>query len=157
MKGLAKILCLMFSLTFISCSARNENLSRDYVIRYINLNSVYEYAYNNSNEAQVIKRKTDALNKKIDEIENSEAKESKTELDYYRSEINKLKEQETKLKSEFYSGIKTAVNNIAVKHNTDFILNSGDGVVYSRPVYDLTSEVIKELKSINERTSPVYK
>jgi len=146
----------IFSLTFISCVTGNTTTG-DYVIRYINLNSIQEYVYKNSNEAQVIKRKIDSLNKKIDEMENSEASPSRTELIYYKGEIVKLKEQEKKLKSEFYNRIKTAVNSIAVKHNTDFILNSGDGVVYSRPVYDLTYEVIKELKSLNERTSPVYK
>ena len=157
MKRFSIISAAVFTLTLLSCSARSNNTGSDYVIRYVNLNSVYEYVYNNSNEAQEIKRKTDSLNKKINEIENSEVTVSKTELAYYKSEINKLNEQEKKLKIEFYSRIKTAVNSIAARHNTDFILNSGDGVIYSRPVYDLTNEVIKELKSLNERTSPVYK
>lgn len=121
------------------------------------MNSVYDYVYNNSNEAQDIKRKIDTMNRKIDESAGSTVSVSVSELAYYRSELVKFKEQERTLKSEFYSRIKTAVNNIAVKHNADFVLNSGDGVVYSRPVYDITNEVLKELKSINERTSPVYK
>jgi len=157
MKWQPEIFVFILAFIVISCSTGNNNTGNDYVIRYINLNSIYEYVYNNSNEAQEIKRKTDSLNKKINEIENSEVTVSKTELAYYKSEINKLNEQEKKLKIEFYSRIKTAVNSIAARHNTDFILNSGDGVIYSRPVYDLTNEVIKELKSLNDRTSPVYK
>lgn len=159
MRNYVKIGISIFSFIVISCSIRNSNTSPtgDYVIRYVNLNSVYEYVYNNSNEAQDIKRKIDSLNKKIDELENSETDPTKKELFYYRGEILKVKEQEKKLKSELYSRIKTAVNNIAVKHNTDFILNSGDGVIYSREVYDLTYEVIKELKSINNRTAPINK
>ncbi len=148
---------IVFFLTVFSCTTGKNNTSGDYVIKYINMNSIYEYVFNNSNEAQDIKRKIDSMNKKIDELDNSGVNISKTELVYYKGETAKLKEQENKLKSEFYARIKTAVNNIAVKYNADFILNSGDGVVYSRPAYDLTNEVIKDLKSINERTSPVYK
>lgn len=157
MKTLLNILVPVFALTIFACSARNNNMAGDYVIRYINMNTVYEYVYNNSNEAQEIKRKTDFLNKKIYELENSEKGGSRADITYYKNEIAKLKDQEKRLKLEIYSRIKTAVNNIAVKHNTDFILNSGDGVIYSRPVYDITNEVIRELKSLDARTSPVYK
>lgn len=155
MKWLLKI--FIFSLTAFSCSAANNINSGDYVIRYVNLKSVSDYVYNSSNEARELKTRIDSLNKKIDELEKSGISGSATELTQYKSEMIKAGEQEKKLKSEFYGRIKTAVSNVALKHNTDFILNSGDGVIYSRPVYDLTSEVIKELKSIGERTSPVYK
>ena len=157
MRWLLKIFLFIFSVSVISCSAGRNISSGDYVIRYINLNSVYDYLYNNSSEAQDVKRKTDSLHKKIEELENSEAAGSKTELIYYRGERVKIEEQEKKLKSEFYSRIKTAVGNVAAKNNADFILNSGEGVLYSRPAYDLTNDVIKELKSLNARTSPVYK
>lgn len=139
-----------------SCTT-GTNASSDYVIRYINLNVIYEYIYNNSNEAQIIKRNIDALVKKIGDLENSETAVSKLELNHYRNELLKLRDQEKVFKTESFLQIKTAVNNVAVKHNADFIMNSGDGVVYSKPVYDLTHEVIKELKSLNKRTSPVYK
>jgi len=152
-----KIFLFIFSVSVISCTAGKNINSGDYVIRYINLNSIYDYLYNNSSEARDVKRKTDSLNEKIEELENSETAGPKTELIRCKSEIVKMKEQEKKLKSEFYSRIKTAVNNVAAKNSTDFILNSGEGVLYSRPAYDLTNEVLKELKSINERTSPVYK
>jgi len=155
MKRLSGILLCL--LTVFSCAAVNQRTSGDYVIRYINMNSVYEYVYSNSNEAQDIKRKSDSLNKKIDDIENSDTAGSKTELLYYKGEVVKLREQERKLKFEFYARINTAIKNTASKHNTDFIFNSGDGVVYSRPAYDLTNEVIKEVKSLEERTSPVKK
>ncbi len=146
-----------FVVTGVIACATVNGPSGDYVIRYINLNSVYEYIYNNNNEAQVIKRKADSLVKKINEMENSETPVSKTELNHYRNELLKIREKEKDFKNESFVMIKTAVNNVAAKHNVDFILNSGDGVVYSKPVYDLTYEVIKELRSLNKRTSPVYK
>jgi len=157
MKYIAEIFILIFALTVLSCSSGNIKTGNDYVIKYINLNSVYEYIYNNSNEAQEIKRKIDSLNKKIEDVENSGSGGSKAELNHYKSEISKEMEREKKLKSVFHSRIKTAVNSVASKHNADFVLNSGDGVIYSRPVYDITDDVIRELKSITDRTSPIYK
>ena len=148
------VLCLLLSAVFC---ASGPGVSDDYVIRYINLNTVYEYIYNNSNEAQIIKRNTDSLVKKINEMESSEISVSKVELNHYKNELVKLHEKEKAFKAESFIKIKIAVDKVAIKHNADFILNSGDGVLYSRPVYDLTYEVIKELQSLNKRTSPVFK
>ncbi|PKL16979.1 MAG: hypothetical protein CVV49_13485 [Spirochaetae bacterium HGW-Spirochaetae-5] len=147
----------LFCLIIFSCGSVKTKDSADYVIRYINLNSVYDYVYSNSNEALDIQRKLDSLNKKISDIENQETGGSRSELLYYKGEVVKLKDQEKKLKTDFYARIHTALKNTASKHNADFILNSGDGVVYSRPVYDLTNEVIKEVKSLEYRTSPAVK
>ncbi len=155
MRGLPGILICV--LMIFSCASVNQKTSADYVIRYINMNSVYEYVYNNSSEAQSIKRNSEILNLKIDEIETSSQTGTKSELLSYQAELARVKEQEKKLKSELYARIKTAVKNTAAKHNADFILNSGDGVVYSRPVYDLTNEVIKELKALEVRSSPAAK
>lgn len=156
MKERICILIFCSLLSGIACTT-GPGVSGDYVIRYINLNTIYEYIYNNSNEAQVMKRNIDSLLKKINEMETSDNPVSKIELNHYKNELSKLREQEKAFKSASFLKIKTAVDNVAAKHNTDFILNSGDGVVYSRPVYDLTYEVIKELQSLNRRTSPVYK
>jgi Skp family chaperone for outer membrane proteins len=155
MKRIAGI--FLFCLIIFSCASVKSKDSADYVIRYINLNSVYDYVYSNSNEALDVQRKLDSLNKKISDIENQETGGSRSELLYYKSEVVKLKDQEKKLKTDFYARIHTALKNTASKHNVDFILNSGDGVVYSRPVYDLTNEVIKEVKSLEKRTSPAGK
>ena len=145
---------LLISIT--SCSMVDSFNSPDvYVIRYINLNAIYEYVYNNSNEAQDLKRKIDSLNKRINDAEDS--KSSGSELNYYREEMIKLKEQERQIKAGFYSRIKSAVDIVADKHNADFIFNLSDGLLYSKSEYDITDEIIKELKSIGERTSPVNK
>ena len=149
----------LFTLLIVitSCSTIGFNSSESYVIRYINLNAIYEYIYSNSNEAQDLKRKIDALNKKISDAENSKTSGSESELNYYKEEMIKLKEQEKQIKSGFYSKIKSAVENVASTHDVDFVFNLSDGLLYSKSEYDITEEIIKELNSINERTSPVYK
>jgi Skp family chaperone for outer membrane proteins len=158
MRLLPGIFLLVFSAAVVSCSATREgSLSHGYVIRYINLNSVYEYVWKDSSEVRELKRKLDLLEKKISDMENSESGGPRAELISSRTELAALREQEKKVKAELYLKIKKAVMNIAARHKADFILNTGDGVVYSKPAYDLTGEVIEELKSFNERTSPVFK
>ena len=151
---LNRIFLFILLIAIISCSTDNSN---KHVIKYINLNAIYEYIYNNSNEAQDLKRKIDSLNKRIYDAESSKTAGSESELNYYKGEMIKLKEQEKQIKSGFYSKIKAAVDNIADKHNADFIFNLSDGLLYSKSGYDITDEIIKELKSVDERTSPVYK
>ncbi|MCL1864592.1 MAG: OmpH family outer membrane protein [Spirochaetes bacterium] len=152
----ARMFLFILLMVITSCSMIGFNNTNNHVIRYINLNAIYEHLYNNSNEAQELKRKMDSLNKKIYDVENAKASASESELNYYREEMAKLKEQEKQIKSGFYSKIKSALETIANKYDADFVFNSSDGLVYSKSEYDITDEIIKELKSINERTSPVY-
>lgn len=58
------------------------------------------------------------------------------------------------VKNRIYGRIKTAISNVARRHNADFILNTGDAVLYSRTSYDVTDDVIREYKKINDITSP---
>ena len=152
-----RIFLFILLIVITSCSTIGFNSSESYVIRYVNLNAIYEHIYNNSNEAQELKRKIDALNKKISEAEDSKASGSESELNYYREEMIKLRDQEKQIKSGFYSKIKSAIEIVAGSHDADFVFNLSDGLLYSKNGYDITSEVIRELNSINERTSPVYK
>ena len=153
---LNRIILFILLIVITSCSINNVNDSKGYVVKYINLNAVYEHVYNNSNEAQDLKRKMDSLNKRIYDVENSKTR-SESELNHYREEMVKLKEQEKQLKSGLYAKIKSAVDSIADKHNADFIFNLSDGLLYSKSEYDITEEIIRELKSIDERTSPKFK
>lgn len=156
-RGLLITACLFKVLVLLSCSARNNNVPGNYVIRYVSMNAVFDYVYNNSNEAQELKRKSDTLVKKIDEMENSSEKISRPELVFYKSELAKIRDQEKKLKSEFYLRIKNAINAIATRYNADFVLNSGDGVIYSRSEFDITSDVLREIKNQESRRSPAFK
>lgn len=61
------------------------------------------------------------------------------------------------VKSRIYGKIKTAISNVARRQNADFILNTGDAVLYSRSSYDITDDVIREYKKINDITSPEVK
>lgn len=57
-------------------------------------------------------------------------------------------------KSRLLGKIKTAISNVARRHNADFILNTGDAVLYSRSSYDITDDVIREYKKLADISSP---
>ena len=131
--------------------------SDGYIIRYININAVYEYAVSGSNEAVTLRNKRNDILKKIKSRESRATSGGDQELDHYRRELEKLELAEKKFKAAVFSRIKTAVESVAERHEVDFMLSTGEGVVYSRPVYDLTAEVISELDKMNKNSSPLWK
>lgn len=142
-----------------ACSAPviSDSGSDGYIIRYVNMNAIYDYEVSRSNEAVSLKTKRDDILKKISSRESVSKGDADRELEYYRSELVKLEESEKKLKAFIYAKIKKAVESVAERHEVDFMLGTGEGVVYSRPVFDLTSEVISELEKMNQNSSPVWK
>lgn len=60
-------------------------------------------------------------------------------------------------KKRIYGRIKTAISHAAGRHNADFILNTGDAVLYARTSYDITDDVIREYKKLNDIASPDVK
>lgn len=135
----------------------NDGSGDTYIIRYVNMNALYDYELTRSNEAASLKVRRDDILRKIKGVESGGSGDRGRELEYYRSELVKLEESEKKLKASIYQKIKKAVESVAGRHEVDFILGTGEGVIYSRPVFDLTSEVIDELDKMNKNSSPVWK
>lgn len=135
----------------------NDGSGDTYIIRYVNLNAIYEHELTRSNEAVSLKLKREDVLRKIRAAEAASSGDKGSELDHYRSELVKLEESEKKLKVSIYQKIRKAMESVAGRHEVDFILGTGEGVIYSRPVFDLTSEVIDELDRMNKNSSPVWK
>lgn len=70
------------------------------------------------------------------------------------ADVAKIDEETRK---KIYGRIKTAISNVATKQNADFVLNTGDAVLYSRNSYDITDDVIKEYRKLDEISSPDIK
>ena len=148
MRGLVS---LMLAAALLSCAGTAERDTGGYIIRYVNLGIIYEYELSRSNEAVMLKNKKEGIQKKLDESKDG------SEAAHYKEELKKIQEEEKKIKSALYLRIKAAVETVAKKHEVDFLLSTGEGVVYSKPVYDLTSEVIAELDKMRTNSSPVWK
>ena len=79
-------------------------------------------------------------------------------LESGRTQVSENDEtSDAEIKKRIYGTIKTAISDVARRHNTDFILNTGDAVLYSRPSYDITDDVIREYKKIIDISTPDIK
>ncbi|HNY15442.1 MAG TPA: hypothetical protein PKI12_07860, partial [Bacteroidales bacterium] len=98
-----------------ACSAPviSDGGSDGYIIRYINMNAIYNYEVSRSNEAVSLKTKREDILKKIRSRESVSPGDNDRELEYYRSELVKLEESEKKLKTAIYVKIKKAVEAVA--------------------------------------------
>jgi Skp family chaperone for outer membrane proteins len=121
------------------------------------MNTIYDYELSRSNEAVALRAKREDLLKKVSAAESAGREEGGRELEHYRSELQKVEEGQKKLKAAIFAKIKRAVESVAGRYEVDFILGAGEGVVYSRPVFDLTDDVIDELEKMNKNSSPVWK
>jgi len=152
------LLCPVISL---SCAVAPVNDNGGYVIRYVNMQVIYGHEISLSNEAVQLRSKREALLKKIRDREaalyGKTGEKPDEEILHYRGELAKIEEQQEKLKSQIYTRIKKAVEAVAAKYEVDFLLGTGEGVVYSRPLYDLTPEVLTELDRMRKNSSPVWK
>jgi len=140
-----------------SCGGGLVKDTDGYIIRYVNLGVIYEYELSRNNEAVMLKNKKEDILKKIEGLKEGSDGQGDQGIAYYRDELKKVQEEEKKIKSAVYLKIKTAVETVAKKYEVDFLLGTGEGVVYSKPVYDLTSEVIAELDKMSVNSSPVWK
>ena len=153
------VLFLLVAVLTAACSAPYLSGSEGdgYVIRYVNMNTIYDYELSRSNEAVSLRAKREDLLKKISAAESAGREGGGRQLEHYRSELLKVEEAQKKLKAAIYARIKKAVESVAGRHEVDFMLGTGEGVVYSRPVFDLTDDVIDELEKMNKNSSPVWK
>lgn len=150
------LVSLLLAAVLLSCAGTAARDTGGYIIRYVNLGVIYEYELSKSNEAVMLKNKKEGILKKLEALKEGQA-DGGQEAAYYREELKKIQEEEKKIKSALYLKIKTAVETVAKKHEVDFLLSTGEGVIYSKPVYDLTSEVIAELDKMRTNSSPVWK
>lgn len=149
---------LLLTVCVVSCSTLGVNNQEGYIIRYINLEIVYEYELSKSGEALALKIKKQNVIKKIKESELSMSDSTTdTEIEHYKNELVRLTEEEKSLKASIYQKIKTAVETVSKKYDVDFLLNTGEGVVYSRPVFDLTADVVAELEKMDKNSSAIWK
>jgi len=152
-------LCTVFALLIIvvlSCSGAVKDDKDSYIIRYVNLSKVFDYAVKNDPEAAVFRNNIKHTGgKKRGAAEEEDA--GVPETDYKENNISTESADERKIKSRIYGRIKIAVSGVARKHNADFILNTGDAVIFSKPAYDVTDDVIREYKKIHDISSPSIK
>jgi len=144
----------------VSCStASKQGKVVKPLIRYVNLKLIYENMTASSRRVQNIKyeysMKEKLLNTLIQKKEVNPVEKQKIER--LKKRLKSLKNQEHIMKSKIYRKIKIAMKRIANKYNIDFILNLGSDVLYSKKNYDITEDVLFEIKKLNKRSAPVLR
>ena len=139
------------------------DVAPSYKIRYVNINIIFDYMIkNNGNAGEISKRKQDILAK----IELSDTQladpgnagkrdEILKNRNQYYSDLEEIKKDEDHYKNLFLNQIDSALKVIAKKSDIDFILNIGEGVVYSKKEYDITEELLREIIKQKQRSAPV--
>ena len=158
MRSAVEIMFIFLVLLAVSCSKSVKDEKDSYVIRYVNLSKVYDYAARNDTEAALLRKNQDypgGIAHEPDEM----AETGLIDRDNNEKDSTALNrdDKEKKAKSRIYGRIKKSISNVARRHNADFILNTGEAVIYSKPAYDITDDVIREYKKIHEISSPSLK
>ena len=60
-----------------------------------------------------------------------------------------LYRKQSQMEYELLSKVKTAVDNVAISKGYDFIFDGSVSLLYGKPTYDLTDDVLTELKKLN--------
>jgi len=159
-----RALILIFILLFFSCSyiKKGTKTAEDQlVIRYMNLNSIYNFMVNRDRDALKIKREREKILERLNDIKHQiiiiKSKNDKL-LKEYNQKNKDLKEIELKgelYKKKILSQINISVKKVANRIKADYIFNIGDEVIFSRKKYDVTEEIIREIIRLEKRTAPV--
>ncbi|MCU0847881.1 MAG: OmpH family outer membrane protein [Spirochaetes bacterium] len=130
-------------------------------LRYMNLKTVYNFMLGRDREAEEIKKMREETDKKIAMLEQAmfdpraDRAKAVRDLEDGRKNLSEIKAKSNYHKNKILNTINRAVKNVAEKIEADFILNIGDGVIYSKKEYDVTEDVIKELMRLENRRAEV--
>ncbi len=61
-----------------------------------------------------------------------------------------LYQRQAQMEYELLSKVKQAVDNVAIDKGYDFIFDGSVSLLYGKPTYDLTDDVLHELRKVNE-------
>ncbi len=151
-------------ISLVACSGKGAGIIKEEkkpVIRYVNLNSLYTALSEMEPEYRLISGKRKTLLKEIEDLQErffshrKGSEETAHELKDKREKLQELDFRIRSLKSRIYSNIDSAMKNLSRRGNIDFILNLGNGLVYSGKKYDITEDVMREILREKKRSSPV--
>ena len=132
------------------------------VIRYVNLNILFEFLAGkdaNTKKKQIRKKSLIKSADKIRELLLLADEDNQGELlvrqDDVKRKIEEIKSEEEHRKEKILNFIDRTLRSIAVKRNIDFILNMGEGAVFAKKEYDITGDVLREIMNHRKRNAPV--
>ncbi|MDY6933855.1 MAG: OmpH family outer membrane protein [Spirochaetota bacterium] len=160
-----KVILAIMTILIYSCGTTIENVQYEGCskIRCVNINIIFDYMVNNNPEAKALRDRINQyhesineLNIDLDKIKNEEKKKLIIDKrEKINLQLNKIKGDEDYYKGIILNEIDRAIINIAKKRRIDFIINIGEGAIFSKKEYDLTEDVIREIVRFKKRNAPV--
>lgn len=149
--------CALFPLAIVSaCSSlQGGSPERSGATGFVNLSVLIESELAGSGEWVNLSARRRRAQSRADELSSGSAMQP-TDRDLFR-EFDELARQEARLKKNAYPGIYAAVKNVAKRRKMDFVLSMDDGLLYAESAYDITGEVLQELKTIRARSDPLVR
>ena len=156
-RRLRSIPCALFPLAIVSaCSSLQGGApERGSATGFANLSVLIESELAGSGEWGNLSSRRRRAQSRADELASGAAMQP-TDRDLF-SEFDEISRQESRLKKNVYPGIYAAVKNVAKRRKIDFVLSMDDGLLYAESAYDITGEVLQELKTIRARSDPLVR
>ena len=164
MRSFVSLFFLFSILLFTSCTSLFGDMkvvtAEGMVIRYANIQVVYESMRSKSERAQKIivqKKEVYGRMETIQQaliLDNGNKKALIEEMSNLRKRYDSLLEEEAKIKEEIYKKIDKALSSLAKESGIDFIFNMGEGVVFGAAKYDVTEDLLREIIKIDRRSDP---
>lgn len=150
---------LLFGIiSFSSCvSGRRDYQSQGQIVRVVNVRALYQYMFHQDPQALALLEKHKYFKKKINEYPRGDKLSESRELKYYKGEMERHESRIREVKKKLLLKVKAAVKKYSQRNGVDVVLNSSDSVIYSRNTFDITGNIIQELKRNAEKNSLKWK
>lgn len=165
-----RLISVWFLLTAVFLSAcssltggKTDKTAEGLVLRYVNLQAVYEALLAKSDRAQSLTAQKTEVYERIESVqqalilENGDKQALVAEMSSLRKKYDSILEEEKNLKEEIYKQINRALSSLAKESGTDFIFNMGEGLVYGAAKYDMTEDLLREVVKIDRRSDSVLR
>ncbi len=145
------------------CASANRSPAAPAHIGYLHLSLVVDYLAKGDDEAREMAARKRALRETIDTSDKKLSAETDIRrreqlvaaMGAARGELEQLADREKTVKGRYYAEIQRAVERVAGRRRIDFVLNMGEGLVYSRREFDMTEDVLREIQSTRRRSVPL--
>ncbi len=154
-----KLYVITFVLMLVmSCSFRKDTAPIDgQIIRTFNLKAVYTYLYEQTPGTSELMEKYRFFKTKLSELEKSKGKSDESLRKHYLEEIDKIESRNDIIKEKILNLVKRNVRQVSIRNGYDIVLNGDTSVLYSRNTFDITSEILQEIKQNVTKNSLIWK
>ncbi len=148
---------------FAGCASADRSPAAPANIGYLHLSLVVDYLAKGDDEAREMAARKRALRETIDASDKKLSGEPDIRrreqlvatMGAARGELEQLANREKTVRGRYYAEIQRAVERVAGRRRIDFVLNMGEGLVYSRREFDVTEDVLREIQSTRRRSAPL--